>query len=172
MTPSSGTFHGDPIARLERPFRELVEWSRMGLCQTLAAAMPRLDIRMLAVAALLTLISGCDLAGDDQPPPPSSKPHSPPLETSIRGDRANQQKVVTVEPNRHDVATGAGNGTASQPIKPAQRIETPEPAAPANAGSTESAINFFNGDAKRGFDAITSEVAGAQAQKDARRLDS
>ncbi|HEY2146678.1 MAG TPA: hypothetical protein VGH32_01995 [Pirellulales bacterium] len=116
---------------------------------------------MLALGALLALISGCDLAGDDQPPPPSSKPHSPPLETSIRGDRANRQKVVTVEPNRHDVATGAGNGTASQPIKPAQKIETPEPAAPANAGVSDSAFNFFNGDAKRGFDAITAELAGA-----------
>lgn len=126
--------------------------------------MRRLDIRILAIAAIFSLLAGCDSAGNDEPPP-APRQHSPPLETSIRGDRANQQKVVAGESKRHDVVTGTGNGTPSQPVKPAPKIETPEAAAPSNTGDSESAVNFFNGDVKHAFDSITAEVAGALSLK-------
>jgi hypothetical protein len=128
--------------------------------------MRRIDIHKLALAAFLALIAGCDLANSDEPPPTAPKPHSPPLETSIRGDKAiRDPKVVTIDSQRHDVVTGTGNGTASEPVKPAPKTKTPDPATPANGGYTESAFNFFSGDAQRGFDAITKEVAGALTLK-------
>ncbi|HKD37746.1 MAG TPA: vWA domain-containing protein, partial [Pirellulales bacterium] len=125
--------------------------------------MRRIGIRILGLAAILALIAGCDSAGDDEPSP-APRSHQTPLETSIRGDKANREpKVAAIEPKRHDAVTGTG--TPSQSVKPAPKNETPEPATPTNTGYTESAFNFFNGDAKRGFDAITSEVAGALALK-------
>jgi hypothetical protein len=127
--------------------------------------MPRLDIRVIFFGGLLALLAGCDSAGDDAPPPPP-RTHSPPLETSIRGDKASrEQKVATVEPKRHELATSTSDGAPSQSAKPAPKIEMPEPAAPTNTGYAESAFNIFNGDAKRGFDAITTEVAGALSLK-------
>src|SRR5436305_1869545 len=94
-------------------------------------AMQRFASCLLLIFPLVAF-AGCDMMGDDEPPPRPKTTVGPRPETSIRGDKATRDsRVVTNDGPRRDVVTGFGNGASSQGPRTTPKNDTPEPTSPA-----------------------------------------
>ncbi len=122
--------------------------------------MSRLASCLLLLNVALIAAAGCDMMGDDEPPPRPKTNVGPRIETSIRGDKATRDaRIVTNDGPRRDVVTGAGNGRTSQTPSPVPKNDPPDVGTSANDNSSDTVSSIFTGDAQRGFAAITGEIA-------------
>ena len=122
--------------------------------------MSRLGLCLFCCASLLAL-GGCDMMGpDDNLPPPRPRASTGPGPDAvlIRGKRATANPTtVVIDPNRHDVVTGVGNGTSGKWPNPTPAVDTEQTGG--DSASSAGGSLFGEDDARRGMKAIGGEVA-------------